>query len=55
MINAENSNILHWFKKLDEWDIDYYLLRPINLNDKVENIDLIISKLDVKKLTVHKV
>jgi len=53
MINAENSNILHWFKKLDEWDIDYYLLRPINLNDKVENIDLIISKLDVKKLTVH--
>ncbi len=45
-----NHNILKWFKRLDDWDIPFYLLRPINLKIDEKDVDIIISKPNVKRL-----
>lgn len=50
MIIKKNHNILRWFKRLDEWGIPYYLLRPLDLNKKEKDVDIIVSKPNVLKL-----
>ncbi len=45
-----NQNILKWFKRLEEWDIPYYLLRPLDLKKDEKDVDIIVSKANVQRL-----